>query len=82
MLVCQEVLLPTVLPGSLWKESGRWDHYGKELLRFTDRKGTEYCLGPTHEEAILSIVRDEIKSHRDLTLNLYQIQGNPEMSTP
>ena len=72
---CQEVLLPTVLPGSLWKESGRWDHYGKELLRFTDRKGTEYCLGPTHEEAIVSIVRDEIKSYRDLPLNLYQIQG-------
>lgn len=69
-----EVLLPVVLPAELWKESGRWEQYGKELLRFKDRGGRDYCLGPTHEEAITDLVRREIRSYRDLPLCLYQIQ--------
>jgi prolyl-tRNA synthetase len=70
----QEVLLPIVQPSELWKESGRWERYGKELLRFEDRHGRASCLGPTHEEVITDIVRKEIRSYRDLPLNLYQIQ--------
>ena len=70
----QEVLLPMVQPSELWQESGRWEHYGKELLRFEDRHGRASCLGPTHEEVITDIVRKEIRSYRDLPLNLYQIQ--------
>ncbi|MEA1868441.1 MAG: proline--tRNA ligase [Thermodesulfobacteriota bacterium] len=70
----QEVLLPIVQPSELWQESGRWERYGKELLRFEDRHGRTSCLGPTHEEVITDIVRKEIRSYRDLPLNLYQIQ--------
>jgi prolyl-tRNA synthetase len=70
----QEVCLPVVLPAELWQESGRWDHYGKELLRFKDRHDRDYCLGPTHEEVITDLVRHEIKSYRQLPINLYQIQ--------
>ena len=70
----QEVFLPTVQPAELWQESGRWTHYGKELLRFRDRHDRECCLGPTHEEVITDLVRNEIKSYRQLPLNLYQIQ--------
>ncbi len=70
----QEVLLPIVQPSELWRESGRWEHYGKELLRFEDRHGRASCLGPTHEEVITDIVRKEVRSYRDLPLNLYQIQ--------
>ena len=70
----QEVLMPGVQPGEIWKESGRWSVYGKELLRFIDRKGGEFALGPTHEEVITDIVRDEVHSYKDLPLNLYQIQ--------
>ena len=69
-----ELLLPTVQPADLWQESGRWDHYGKELLRFKDRHERDYCLGPTHEEVITDLVRREIKSYRQLPVNLYQIQ--------
>ena len=69
-----ELLLPTVQPADLWQESGRWDHYGKELLRFTDRHNRECCLGPTHEEVITDLVRRDVKSYRQLPLNLYQIQ--------
>ncbi|MEW5848413.1 MAG: proline--tRNA ligase [Myxococcota bacterium] len=71
---CQEVLLPTVQPAELWVESGRWQQYGPELLRFKDRKGTDYCYAPTAEEAITALVRDEVKSYRDLPKNLFQIQ--------
>ncbi len=71
---CQEVLLPMVIPAELWKESGRWDLYGKELLRLNDRAGREFCLGPTHEEVMTDLVRREVRSYRDLPLNLYQIQ--------
>jgi prolyl-tRNA synthetase len=70
----QEVFLPMVQPSELWVESGRWDVYGSELLRFKDRHGRECCLGPTHEEVITDLVRRDVRSYRDLPLNLYQIQ--------
>jgi prolyl-tRNA synthetase len=70
-----ELLMPMVTPGELWQESGRWEQYGKELLRFRDRKDAEFCLGPTHEEVVTDLVRREVKSYRQLPLNLYQIQG-------
>jgi prolyl-tRNA synthetase len=70
----QEVLLPAVQPSELWQESGRWDVYGKELLRFMDRHERDYCFGPTHEEIITDLVRKEVHSYRQLPLNLYQIQ--------
>jgi len=69
-----EVLLPGVQPGDLWMESGRWNHYGPELLRFRDRHNRESCLGPTHEEVITDLVRREIHSYKQLPINLYQIQ--------
>lgn len=69
-----EVLMPAVQPADLWKESGRWDHYGRELLRFVDRHDRESCLGPTHEEVVTDLVRHEIRSYRQLPVNLYQIQ--------
>jgi len=69
-----EVLMPMVTPAELWQESGRWQQYGKELLRLKDRKEADFCLGPTHEEVITDIVRREIRSYRQLPLNLYQIQ--------
>lgn len=71
---CQEVLLPVVTPAELWRESGRWDFYGKELLRIRDRHDREFCLGPTHEEVITDLVRRDVRSYRDLPLNLYQVQ--------
>ncbi|HVO65738.1 MAG TPA: proline--tRNA ligase [Syntrophales bacterium] len=70
----QEVFMPMVQPRELWEESGRWSHYGKELLRFRDRNERECCLGPTHEEVITDLVRNEIKTYRHLPKNLYQIQ--------
>ena len=70
----QEVTLPSVQPSDIWQESGRWDIYGKELLRFKDRNDRDFCLGPTHEEVITDLVRREIKSYRQLPLILYQIQ--------
>lgn len=70
----QEVFLPSVQPAELWAESGRWDFYGKELLRFKDRNDREFCYGPTHEEVITDIVRREVKSYRQLPITLYQIQ--------
>jgi len=69
-----ELQLPLVLPAELWMESGRWDIYGKELLRFQDRNERWFCLGPTHEEAITDLVRKEVRSYRQLPINLYQIQ--------
>jgi prolyl-tRNA synthetase len=70
----QEVFLPVVQPAELWQESGRWVYYGKELLRFRDRHDRECCLGPTHEEVITDLVRNEIKTYRQLPKILYQIQ--------
>ena len=69
-----EMLMPAVQPAELWRESGRWSFYGKELLRFRDRKDGEFCMGPTHEEVITDMVRREIKSYRQLPINFYQIQ--------
>ncbi len=72
---CQEVLMPVVQPAELWKESGRWEYYGAELLRFKDRKDSDFCLGPTHEEVITDMVRKNLKSYKQLPWNLYQIQS-------
>ena len=70
----QEILMPAVCPAELWQETSRWEHYGKELLRFKDRNERDFCFGPTHEEVVTDIVRREVRSYRDLPLNLYQIQ--------
>ncbi|MDR0547944.1 MAG: proline--tRNA ligase [Deltaproteobacteria bacterium] len=70
----REVLLPAVQPAELWKESGRWDQFGPELLRIKDRHDRDYVVGPTHEEVITDIIRREVRSFRDLPLNLFQIQ--------
>ena len=70
----QEVTLPGVQPAELWQESGRWNFYGKELLRLKDRSERDFCLGPTHEEVITDLVRREVRSYRHLPLILYQIQ--------
>ena len=70
----QEVLLPAVQPAELWQRSGRWDDYGPELLRFSDRHERDFCFGPTHEEVITTLARAEVRSYRQLPVNLYQIQ--------
>jgi len=70
----QEALLPAIQPRELWDKSGRWDVYGKELLRFKDRHDHDYCIAPTHEEIITDLVRRDVRSYRQLPLNLYQIQ--------
>lgn len=69
-----ELLMPAVQPAELWQESGRWDFYGRELLRFKDRHQRDACLGPTHEEIITDLVRKEIQSYKQLPVNFYQIQ--------
>lgn len=69
-----ELLMPAVNPAELWQQSGRWQQYGKELLRFKDRKDTDFCIGPTHEEVVTEIVRGTVRSYRQLPFNLYQIQ--------
>ncbi|MCD7880000.1 MAG: proline--tRNA ligase [Candidatus Gastranaerophilales bacterium] len=71
----QELLMPFVQPAELWLESGRWEVYGKELMRLKDRHGREMCLGPTHEEIITSVAREGIRSYKQLPVNLYQIQS-------
>ena len=71
----QELLMPIVQPKELWEQSGRWAVYGKELMRLQDRHGKEMALGPTHEEVITALARDEIRSYRQLPVNLYQIQN-------
>jgi prolyl-tRNA synthetase len=70
----QELSLPYVQPADIWKETGRWESNGKELLRFQDRHGRDFCLGPTHEEVITELVRDEIRSYKELPQTFYQIQ--------
>ena len=70
----QELLMPFVQNAELWRESGRWDVYGDEMLRMTDRHGIEFCLGPTHEEVITDLIKNELRSYKDLPQNLYQIQ--------
>lgn len=69
-----EVFLPSIQPAELWEETDRWNFYGKELLRIRDRHNREFCYGPTHEEVITDLVRREVRSYRQLPLNLYQIQ--------
>jgi prolyl-tRNA synthetase len=71
---CQEVLMPAIQPAELWRESGRYDDYGREMLRITDRHDRDMLYGPTHEEVITDIFRHNVKSYRDLPKNLYQIQ--------
>lgn len=70
-----ELAMPMVQPGELWQESGRWEKYGPELLRITDRHQRDFCLGPTHEEVITDIVRNEISSYKQLPINFFQIQN-------
>ncbi len=70
----QEILMPAVQPAELWEESDRWDAYGHLLLRFEDRQGRRFCFGPTHEEVVTDLIRSELKSYRQLPLNVYQIQ--------
>src|SRR5213596_2192005 len=70
----QELLMPISSPAELWQESGRWEMYGKELLRFKDRHERDFCLGPTHEEIVTDLVRRSVRSYRELPFNLYQIQ--------
>eukprot|EP00095_Tigriopus_kingsejongensis_P005537 maker-scaffold3181_size9851-snap-gene-0.4 protein:Tk05537 transcript:maker-scaffold3181_size9851-snap-gene-0.4-mRNA-1 annotation:"prolyl-trna family ii" len=69
-----EVLMPAVQPAELWQESGRWEQYGPELLRIVDRHQRDYCYGPTHEEVITDIARNELRSYKQLPVNYYQIQ--------
>jgi prolyl-tRNA synthetase len=70
----QEVLMPVTQPSELWQESGRWDEYGPELLRFHDRHGREFCMGPTHEEVITNLAAQYIRSYKQLPMSFYQIQ--------
>ena len=69
-----ELLMPAVQPAELWQESGRWEQYGPELLRITDRHQRDFCFGPTHEEIITDLMRREVRSYKQLPLNYYQIQ--------
>ena len=69
-----EVLMPMVQPKDLWNESKRWDKFGPELLRFKDRHDRDFCLGPTHEEVITDLIKNNVKSYKELPLNIYQIQ--------
>lgn len=71
----QEIMMPVLQPADLWHESGRWDDYGPELMRMEDRHGAGLCLGPTHEELITDLVRNELKSYKQLPTTLYQIQA-------
>ena len=70
----QEVLMPMVQPKELWNETERWEKMGKELLRFQDRHDRDFCLGPTHEEVITDLIRNNVKSYKELPINAYQIQ--------
>jgi prolyl-tRNA synthetase len=70
----QEILMPAMQSAELWQESGRWEKYGPELMRFTDRHNRDFALGPTHEEVVTTLIRDEIKSYKKLPLSVYQIQ--------
>lgn len=70
---CQEILMPIIQPAELWHESGRWDDYGPEMMKFKDRHERDFTLGPTHEELLTSIVRNELRSYRQFPLSLFQI---------
>ena len=77
-----ELLLPMVQPGDLWKESGRWEHYGRELLRFKDRNDRDYCLGPTHEEVMTDLLRGEVRSYHEGRLFLRLRRRGREQGLP
>jgi prolyl-tRNA synthetase len=70
---CSEILMPSVQPSELWQESGRWEQYGPELLRFADRHQRNFCLGPTFEEVITDLIRKDVSSYKQLPINLFQI---------
>lgn len=70
----QEIMMPIMQPAEIWQESGRWGAYGAEMIRLKDRHGHEYCLGPTHEEMVTTVVKSDVRSYRQLPLNLFQIQ--------
>ena len=72
---CSEILMPSVQPAELWQESERWDQYGPELLRFTDRHKRDFCLGPTFEEVITDLIRKDVSSYKQLPINLFQISS-------
>ena len=69
-----EILMPGIQPAELWQESGRWVQYGPELMRLVDRHQRDFCLGPTHEEVITDLARNELNSYKQLPINMYQIQ--------
>lgn len=71
----QEIMMPIVQPAEIWKESGRWSVYGQEMFKLQDRHGNDYCLGPTHEELITTLVRNELRSYKQLPVNMYQMQN-------
>ena len=71
----QEVMMPIVQPAEIWKETGRWDVYGPEMFKLSDRHDNQYCLGPTHEELITTLVRNELRSYKQLPVNLWQMQN-------
>ncbi len=75
MIGCSELLLPALIPSDPWKKTGRWDLYGKEMFRLSDRTDRLFCLGPTHEEVVTEVVKNDIRSYRDLPLYVYQIQA-------
>ena len=79
---CAEILMPSVQPAELWKESGRWDEYGPELLRFKDRHERDFCMGPTHEEVITNIAKQYIRSYKQLPINFYQIKTKLLLDEP
>ena len=72
--LAQELLMPVAQPAELWQESGIWEEYGPELLRFKDRHERDFCLGPTHEEVITNIAKQYLRSYKQLPINFYQIQ--------
>ena len=74
-----EILMPALQQAELWEESGRWSAYGPELMRLKDRNGREFALGPTHEEVVTSLVRDELKSYKQLPLPYFKFNPNIEM---
>ena len=76
-----ELLMPAVQPAELWQESGRWQHYGPELLRLKDRHDRDFVIGPTHEEVITDLARRELKSYRQLPVNFYQIRPSSAMKS-
>ena len=71
----QEIAMPIMQPSEMWKETGRWEVYGEEMFRLNDRHNREFCLGPTHEEMVTTLIRDEVRSYKQLPLRLYQIQN-------